>query len=428
MCLSSTVRALDQLRPDEADRAATEDALRLITQARRLIDAAEIRWNRRLVELAAEDPAVSPEHVNARSTQRSLRKATDAVRRSTRAAVAPVFDDAVAAGAISAEHLDAFVRGVHSLNKGLRPRLLELQHDLLRHARRQTPEDFAQRVRDEVRRIEGDGGKSRLAQQKRAARAKTWSDADGMWNLLLTLDPERALPVSEAVRKATERLFHAGEFDDAPEDPVARHQWLQASAIVELILQAKGTGTASDPAFVIVMDERTFTTGERRPDSRVDTGCELEIPVEVLKSWSVRAKLLPVVLDADGRVVVMGPKVSTPDELGDALLRPVSLDRGRSARYADARQQLAIRAMYRHCAIPGCRVPVNRCEIHHVVHWEHGGLTDLDNLLPVCRFHHDRIHQQQWLLELAPDRSLTVRRDGVVLMSTGPPATDRAAA
>ena len=83
--------------------------------------------------------------------------------------------------------------------------------------------------------------------------------------------------------------------------------------------------------------------------------------------------------------------------------------------------------MYRCCAIPGCDVPFAKCEIHHIVFWEDGGSTDLANLLPICAHHHDRVHRDGWLLELGDDRSLTVRRDGVVIMATGPPGQQWAA-
>ena len=44
-------------------------------------------------------------------------------------------------------------------------------------------------------------------------------------------------------------------------------------------------------------------------------------------------------------------------------------------------------------AIPGCNVHYDRCKLHHVIWWRHGGRTDLDNLLALCeRHHHHKIH------------------------------------
>ena len=35
----------------------------------------------------------------------------------------------------------------------------------------------------------------------------------------------------------------------------------------------------------------------------------------------------------------------------------------------------------------------DRCKLHHITWWRHGGRTDLDNLLPVCSRCHTKIHQ-----------------------------------
>ena len=42
-------------------------------------------------------------------------------------------------------------------------------------------------------------------------------------------------------------------------------------------------------------------------------------------------------------------------------------------------------------------------QAHHVRHWEHGGATDLDNLVLVCHFHHKLVHELGWSVCL--DRS-----------------------
>ncbi|MEI7548230.1 MAG: DUF222 domain-containing protein, partial [Actinomycetota bacterium] len=40
------------------------------------------------------------------------------------------------------------------------------------------------------------------------------------------------------------------------------------------------------------------------------------------------------------------------------------------------------------CRYPGCHRPVNSTEAHHIHSWEHGGSTDLDNLVLLCSRHH----------------------------------------
>ena len=64
---------------------------------------------------------------------------------------------------------------------------------------------------------------------------------------------------------------------------------------------------------------------------------------------------------------------------------------------------------YRTCAVGGCERNFERCEIHHLLEWDHGGETDLANLVPICSFHHHRAHEGRWHLQLeASSRELMV--------------------
>jgi hypothetical protein len=102
---------------------------------------------------------------------------------------------------------------------------------------------------------------------------------------------------------------------------------------------------------------------------------------------------------------------------------PGQLDLGRTTRLANRAQRRALRALYPTCALPGCQVRYDACDIHHVIWWEppHLGPTDLDNLLPTCSRHHHAIHDRGWQLELTPDRTLTVTYPDGTRVTTRPP-------
>jgi hypothetical protein len=68
---------------------------------------------------------------------------------------------------------------------------------------------------------------------------------------------------------------------------------------------------------------------------------------------------------------------------------PVSV--GRSLRIVPERTRRLVLDRDRGCRFPGC-VATAHLEVHHVVHWAHGGRTDLDNLVALCPFHHDAHH------------------------------------
>jgi predicted restriction endonuclease len=57
-----------------------------------------------------------------------------------------------------------------------------------------------------------------------------------------------------------------------------------------------------------------------------------------------------------------------------------------------------------------------------VIWWRHGGLTDLDNLLPLCSRHHHKVHDDGWHLALGPERQLTVTFPDGSVKNTGPPS------
>jgi HNH endonuclease len=47
------------------------------------------------------------------------------------------------------------------------------------------------------------------------------------------------------------------------------------------------------------------------------------------------------------------------------------------------------------CPFPGCGAQ-QFTQAHHIVWWERGGRTDLDNLVLLCFFHHKLVHEYGW--------------------------------
>ena len=109
------------------------------------------------------------------------------------------------------------------------------------------------------------------------------------------------------------------------------------------------------------------------------------------------------------------------------LHAPGQLDLGRTTRVANRAQRRALRALYATCAVPGCPVHYDRCKVHHVIWWRHGGATDLDNLLPLCVRHHHRVHDDGWVVHLGAERTLTITLPDGQELATGPPRRRQAA-
>ncbi len=68
------------------------------------------------------------------------------------------------------------------------------------------------------------------------------------------------------------------------------------------------------------------------------------------------------------------------------------LDLGRQERFFTDHQRTALATLYDICAADDCDRPYSWSELHHEDPWSRGGLTDLDRAVPLCGFHHRRIH------------------------------------
>jgi HNH endonuclease len=68
------------------------------------------------------------------------------------------------------------------------------------------------------------------------------------------------------------------------------------------------------------------------------------------------------------------------------------LDVGRLTRTVSNALWTALIVRDGHCTEKGCTLGPGHCEAHHVLHWEHGGPTDLDNLVLLCWYHHKQRH------------------------------------
>jgi len=198
-----------------------------------------------------------------------------------------------------------------------------------------------------------------------------------------------------------------------PTDPLGvEPTFLAAHALAKLVGHGHMAQHPGLAEVVVLIDEMTLLDGSH--DRSV---CEFHdgspADPDLVRRLCCDAIVRAVVVSADGRV-------------------PLSL--GRTRRTANREQRRALRAVYRTCAIEGCTTPFDWCEIHHVWFWELDGLTDLDNLIPLCHRHHHLVHDSGWRLTLdKTDRTLTVAlADGSATRTMRPaglqPPATRAAA
>jgi Domain of unknown function (DUF222) len=169
---------------------------------------------------------------------------------------------------------------------------------------------------------------------------------------------------------------------------------VRADALVGLITGARRVARRT-PHVVMLIDEQTMG-GEVHERTVCETGAGQPVPPATVRRVACDADVIPVVVDSHG----------------------VVLNMGRTQRTATPEQRSALRAMYRTCAHPDCVAGFDACDIHHATPWHPDGLTDLDNLLPLCTVHHHLVHEGGWTLTLQADRSIELRRpDGTTYHS-----------
>ena len=92
--------------------------------------------------------------------------------------------------------------------------------------------------------------------------------------------------------------------------------------------------------------------------------------------------------------------VAVDDDVGHTMYE------GRNRRFPTDAQRREVMRRDRHCRFPGC-TNVTFTNVHHIVPWKPGGLTDLPNLALVCRHHHGVVHRKGWTMSGNANEELT---------------------
>jgi 5-methylcytosine-specific restriction protein A len=71
---------------------------------------------------------------------------------------------------------------------------------------------------------------------------------------------------------------------------------------------------------------------------------------------------------------------------------------GRTSRTATPAQRKALATRDGGCIIPGCQIPAENCQAHHVTDWAAGGESDIDNLALLCWTHHRQVDLDMWTI------------------------------
>lgn len=199
---------------------------------------------------------------------------------------------------------------------------------------------------------------------------------------------------------------HAGgprrpdDTDPVTGDPVVRsNAHRDADALGAWVDATLGGGLGSNPAserphldVVVSLADLADGTGTAVLD-------RLGVPAPVSTAQRVGC-------DADVRVVLVDGIYRDP-HTGQVVEPAVAalliagagvLDYGRARRIVPPALRRLLGHRDRGCAFPGCHRPPQHCQAHHVVPWERGGPTNLENCVLLCSRHHHFVHDGRWTM------------------------------
>ena len=348
--------------------------------------------------------AVRVETVAALARRDGEAKAADAVRTRTRQsrygakrdvklaaqlAEVPKTAGALAEGSITPQH----ARMIAEAAEQAPPAAPIDEAELLAAAEREPADVFGNTVRGHVNARIGDDLAERRRHQRSQRRLSFKQQPDGMFELFGRFDPVTGSRIETALSAKAGSLWRS-------EDPKNRPtpQQRMADALELLVTTSGGAGdgnaksTAQGVDLLVIADYDTIAG--RLRDARLIDGTPLT-PEELVR-LACDANILPALFDRKGEPLWLG----------------------RSKRHASARQRALLAERDKGCV--GCGASATWCQAHHIVHWEDGGPTDLDNLCLLCSHcHHHEVHTNGARVVRGPDRRFALRHP-----ERPPPARD----
>ncbi len=222
-----------------------------------------------------------------------------------------------------------------------------------------------------------------------------FEDDDGCVVFKVCLPKEEASRVIKAIDACRDQRFRDGVSAGTPDGKPTIAQ-RRADAFVALSddwLSAKRKGTSNGDAYQVVLHVPAGTSEEP-----LRLGQDGVIPIEAARRLCCDAGIVPMVEDAEGRVLDVGRKTRV---ISPALRRALNKRDDHS------------------CRFPGC-THTRYLHGHHIQHWANGGQTKLDNLVLLCSHHHHLVHDDGFGCARVHGEVLFTTPDGAVLPSALP--------
>jgi hypothetical protein len=300
--------------------------------------------------------------------------------------------DAVASGEVSVGAAAAISTGLGEPSASVAADdLLDAADRILVETAGLPPEKVARRAREVRDELDAAGVADREALLRSKRFLRLTPQADGMTRIFGMLDPVQAALVTDAIdcvtapRRGGPRFVNTDELarvDALEKDPRTTEQ-IAVDALVEMIRIAGNADQGRvfgvrKPAVRVHVDSRDLASGEGYATIEGQTAT---ISIATAEGLACSDGYQTVVFDSDGKV-----------------------DVGRAQRLFTERQRVALAAIWGGCAVETCERPPSWTEAHHATHWSHGGRTDIQDGVLLCRHHHMLLHNNHWRINRPPGR------------------------
>lgn len=229
----------------------------------------------------------------------------------------------------------------------------------------------------------------RLEAQARRAHGRRYvsfrPDGDGSILIRGSLPILAAAPLMALVDAHTERERRSARDLRDPQADWTTSAQRRADALVAIVAGGVESGPTTGGAGP-VRPRVVVTMSYEQLVARVEQAGVLpeghQIPAGDLRRLACDAGILPIVLGGPSEV----------------------LDLGTTRRLVTPGLRRALEHRDSGCVVPGCAVPVQRCEAHHLQPWWAGGPTSLANLVLLCGHHHALVEPPRFWTDPPPDR------------------------
>ncbi len=301
--------------------------------------------------------------------------------------------EALAAGALSPAHARVIVQATDQLPARLSPaQVAVVERDLVDKAARLSPDQLRRSARRALEVVEPDPAAvdrhedTLLRTEEDAALARTrltlHDNGDGTTSGHFTVPTVAASMLRKVVQAMTSpRRARLGASIAQAGHPDDRRDWAHQSglALVELLEHLPTDHLHNKVAATVLVTIENDHLRAAVGAAGLDTSDSLSAG-DTLR-LACGAGIAPVILNGPG----------------------LPLHLGRTQRFFNEAQRVALGTRHRTCIATGCERPYAWCELHHRKQWAHHGTSNLDDADPLCGFHHRRIHDPRYEHHHGPD-------------------------